>query len=295
MTETAGPIGRRGRCAAASPGHGGRRQAGANLGPCLPGRQLPVRLLRPGLRRPGRAGHRGRARRRGRQAGRLPGTVAAGPLVEVLERPAVRACPPGHPGGLIGSCRPSAPETTPAPPAPFFARQVRVATENSRAGRPRGPGRLPGPRRYRALETALTELTPARVVDQVVRSGLRGGAAPATRPGWWTTVAKAAGEQKYVICNADEVGRGVHGPQRARERPPSGAGGHGHRRLRRRGQPRLRLLPGRVPAGRGPPRTPPAAWPAGPGYWAPTSPTPPLSSRWSCAWARACFAARRRP
>ena len=58
---------------------------------------------------------------------------------------------------------------------------------------------------YRALETALTELTPAEVVDQVVRSGLRGRGGAGYPTGLkWTTVAKAAGAQKYVICNADE-------------------------------------------------------------------------------------------
>ena len=107
---------------------------------------------------------------------------------------------------------------------------------------------------YRALETALTELTPAEVVDQVVRSGLRGrgGAGYPTGP---EMDDGGQGRRRAEVRDLQRRRgrpRGVHGPQRAGERPPPGAGGHGHRRLRRRGQPRLRLLPGRVPAGHSP-------------------------------------------
>ena len=58
---------------------------------------------------------------------------------------------------------------------------------------------------YQALGKALTEMTPAEVIAEVENSGLqgRGGAAfPTGRK--WTFVAKALGEPKYVICNADE-------------------------------------------------------------------------------------------
>ena len=51
----------------------------------------------------------------------------------------------------------------------------------------------------------LTEMTPSEVVQEVVKSGLRGRGGAGYPTGLkWSTVAKAAGQQKYVICNADE-------------------------------------------------------------------------------------------
>jgi NADH:ubiquinone oxidoreductase subunit F (NADH-binding) len=48
-------------------------------------------------------------------------------------------------------------------------------------------------------------MTPAAVVQQVTRSGLRGRGGAGYPTGLkWSTVAKAPGPHKYVICNADE-------------------------------------------------------------------------------------------
>lgn len=58
---------------------------------------------------------------------------------------------------------------------------------------------------YGALGRALREMTPAAVVDEITRSGLRGrgGAGfPAGRK--LAAVAAAPGSPKYVVCNADE-------------------------------------------------------------------------------------------
>jgi NADP-reducing hydrogenase subunit HndC len=58
---------------------------------------------------------------------------------------------------------------------------------------------------YEALARAVTEMTPADVIDVINKSGLqgRGGAGfPVGRK--WSFVASARGDQKYVICNADE-------------------------------------------------------------------------------------------
>ena len=58
---------------------------------------------------------------------------------------------------------------------------------------------------YEALRTVLPTMTPDEVVDQVRRSGLRGRGGAGYPTGLkWSTVAKAAGDRKYVICNADE-------------------------------------------------------------------------------------------
>jgi NADH-quinone oxidoreductase subunit F len=58
---------------------------------------------------------------------------------------------------------------------------------------------------FAGLRRALTELTPAQVVGEVKTSGLvgRGGAAFPTGTKWEMTAA-AAGEVRYVVCNADE-------------------------------------------------------------------------------------------
>jgi bidirectional [NiFe] hydrogenase diaphorase subunit len=51
----------------------------------------------------------------------------------------------------------------------------------------------------------LTELSPGEVLEEVRRSGLRGRGGAGFPTGLkWSTVAKAPGERKYVICNADE-------------------------------------------------------------------------------------------
>ena len=58
---------------------------------------------------------------------------------------------------------------------------------------------------YFALHKALTEMKPSDVVDTLKASGLRGrggGGFPAGLK--WELTAKATGNQKYVICNADE-------------------------------------------------------------------------------------------
>ncbi|MDY6892368.1 MAG: NADH-quinone oxidoreductase subunit NuoF [Chloroflexota bacterium] len=58
---------------------------------------------------------------------------------------------------------------------------------------------------YQALTKALLHMTPQSVIDEVANAGLRGrgGAGfPAARK--WEFCRKAPGEQKYVICNADE-------------------------------------------------------------------------------------------
>ena len=58
---------------------------------------------------------------------------------------------------------------------------------------------------YSALVDTLTMVMPAGVVQQVVRSGLRGRGGGGYPTGLkWSTVAKARAPKKYVICNGDE-------------------------------------------------------------------------------------------
>jgi len=58
---------------------------------------------------------------------------------------------------------------------------------------------------YVALGKALTEMTPADVIAELDKAGLRGrGGAGFPTAAKWRMVARAEGTPKYVICNADE-------------------------------------------------------------------------------------------
>ncbi len=88
---------------------------------------------------------------------------------------------------------------------PFFKRQVAVVLENSGRIDPERIEEYVAVAGYQALTQALTEMTPAEVIEQISISGLRGRGGAGYPTGLkWGTVAKAPGPQKYVICNADE-------------------------------------------------------------------------------------------
>jgi NADH-quinone oxidoreductase subunit F len=58
---------------------------------------------------------------------------------------------------------------------------------------------------YEALKKVLTEMSPQQVIDEIKRSGLRGrGGAGFSTGQKWEFCYKAPGQQKYMICNADE-------------------------------------------------------------------------------------------
>ncbi len=88
---------------------------------------------------------------------------------------------------------------------PFFQRQKKIVLENSGLVDPERIEEYVGSSGYGALMRVLTEMTPSEVVQEVVTSGLRGRGGAGYPTGLkWSTVAKAAGPQKYIICNADE-------------------------------------------------------------------------------------------
>jgi bidirectional [NiFe] hydrogenase diaphorase subunit len=91
------------------------------------------------------------------------------------------------------------------PQTPFFTRQLRIVRENS--GRI-DPDRLEdyiAADGYLALTTALSEMTPAEVIAEITKSGLRGRGGAGYPTGLkWGTVARASGSPKVVICNGDE-------------------------------------------------------------------------------------------
>ena len=58
---------------------------------------------------------------------------------------------------------------------------------------------------YESLRKVLSEMSPEQVIDEVKRSGLRGrGGAGFSTGQKWEFCYKAPGDQKYMICNADE-------------------------------------------------------------------------------------------
>jgi bidirectional [NiFe] hydrogenase diaphorase subunit len=91
------------------------------------------------------------------------------------------------------------------PAAPFFTLQSSVVLENCGKVEPERIESAVAAGSYRALGTVLRGRTPAQVVEEITRSGLRGrGGAGYPTGVKWATVAKNPGARKYVVCNADE-------------------------------------------------------------------------------------------
>jgi NADH-quinone oxidoreductase subunit F len=89
-------------------------------------------------------------------------------------------------------------------PVSFVGGDIRILTANCGHGRPTSLGGYQGRGGYAGLKKALTT-TPQDVLAEVKAAGLvgRGGAAFPTGIKW-EGAAKAAGQPKYIVCNADE-------------------------------------------------------------------------------------------
>jgi formate dehydrogenase iron-sulfur subunit len=73
---------------------------------------------------------------------------------------------------------------------------------------------------YRGLRRAL-DMVPADIVKEVTESGLRGRGGAAFPTGIkWNTVLNAAGDQKYIVCNADEGDSGTFSDRMIMEGDP---------------------------------------------------------------------------
>ncbi|WP_254567458.1 NuoF family protein [Oscillatoria sp. HE19RPO] len=91
------------------------------------------------------------------------------------------------------------------PEHPFFARQMRIVRETSGKIDPERIEEYIAVGGYEPLYKAIHDLTPTETIDEVSKSGLRGRGGGGYPTGLkWATVAKMPGQQKYVICNADE-------------------------------------------------------------------------------------------
>jgi len=88
---------------------------------------------------------------------------------------------------------------------PFFARQRKVVLANCGVIDPERIEEYIAVGGYEALGKALTQMTPAEVVAEVKKSGLRGrGGAGFPTGKKWEAVRAGAGQPKYVVCNGDE-------------------------------------------------------------------------------------------
>ncbi len=134
------------------------------------------------------------------------GLCAAGPLVEIAETAEMfERVTPDSVDGIVTALANVKPTDTRRAQGPFFEKQLRVVTENLGRIDPESLDDYVERGGYESLKRVLTEMTSTEVRDQITRSGLRGRGGAGYPVGLkWTTVAKAAGVQKYVVCNADE-------------------------------------------------------------------------------------------
>jgi bidirectional [NiFe] hydrogenase diaphorase subunit len=134
------------------------------------------------------------------------GLCAAGPLVEIPETGRLfSAVTPDGVGDIVEALKTVKDTDTRQPQGPFFEKQLRVATENMGRVDPESLEDYTERGGYEALKTILADMTSTEVREVITGSGLRGRGGAGYPTGLkWTTVAKAPGTQKYVICNADE-------------------------------------------------------------------------------------------
>ncbi|MGD9496290.1 MAG: NAD(P)H-dependent oxidoreductase subunit E [Armatimonadota bacterium] len=92
-----------------------------------------------------------------------------------------------------------------APVCDFLGRQMHVATEHGGALDPFDIDEYIAGGGFEALRKAVTEMTPAEVIEEIKASGLRGRGGAGFPTGLkWELVRRAAGQPKFILCNGDE-------------------------------------------------------------------------------------------
>ena len=87
----------------------------------------------------------------------------------------------------------------------FYKKQKRIALKNCGVINPEEIDEYIAFDGYRALERVLKEMSPEEVINIVKKSGLRGrGGAGFPTGKKWELTRQSEGNQKYVVCNADE-------------------------------------------------------------------------------------------
>ena len=88
---------------------------------------------------------------------------------------------------------------------PFYYKQQRTVLRNCGKINPEEIDDYLAADGYLALRRAVSEMTPEQIIDEVKRSGLRGlGGAGFPTGRKWQACREAEGDEKYVVCNADE-------------------------------------------------------------------------------------------
>ena len=87
----------------------------------------------------------------------------------------------------------------------FYRPQMRLALRNCGVIDPENIDEYIAFDGYKALAKVLTDMTPEQVIDEVLKSGLRGrGGAGFPTGKKWQFAAASKADQKYMVCNADE-------------------------------------------------------------------------------------------
>ncbi len=87
----------------------------------------------------------------------------------------------------------------------FYKSQMRIALRNCGVIDPENIDEYIAFDGYKALAKALTEMTREQVIDEVLKSGLRGRGGAGFSTGMkWKFAYQSQADQKYVACNADE-------------------------------------------------------------------------------------------
>ncbi len=87
----------------------------------------------------------------------------------------------------------------------FYRKQLRIALRNCGFIDPENIEEYIARDGYAAIAKCLTEMTPAQVIEEMKKSGLRGRGGGGFPTGLkWEITSKSQADQKYVVCNADE-------------------------------------------------------------------------------------------
>ncbi|MEE9505251.1 MAG: NADH-ubiquinone oxidoreductase-F iron-sulfur binding region domain-containing protein [Thermodesulfobacteriota bacterium] len=92
----------------------------------------------------------------------------------------------------------------------FFQSQMRITLKNAGLINPESIGEYIARGGYAALCKALSKMTPDKIIEDVIKSGLRGRGGGGFPTGLkWKTCREAKGKVKYVLCNCSEGDPGI--------------------------------------------------------------------------------------
>ncbi|NMA65046.1 MAG: NADH-quinone oxidoreductase subunit F, partial [Clostridiaceae bacterium] len=87
----------------------------------------------------------------------------------------------------------------------FYKKQMRLVLSNCGHISPENINEYIGEGGYEALSKVLSGMSQEEVIDEIKKSGLRGRGGGGFPTGMkWEFAHKAAGDKKYIVCNADE-------------------------------------------------------------------------------------------